>query len=78
MCERAELFDPGGSGESTSTLFGLRAMAFRVVRGRRLRANTGVSGLDRPARSRALLRFAVRSPCTVARTGLPGGGLLPG
>src|SRR5205814_4720245 len=41
-------------------------------------SNVSVSGFYRPARSSALLRFASQVAPHCARTGLPGGGLLPG
>src|SRR4051794_13489688 len=75
-CERAELQDPGGRRRSTSTLLGRlpwpsarpSASALHGLR---------ISGLNRPARSLALLRFASWVAPRCARNQLLGGGLLP-
>ena len=77
ICEHAVLLDPGGRDGSSSALVGTAPWPAAGGKGGGSLID-GISGLYHPARSRALLRFTSWVAPRGARTGLPGGGLLPG
>ena len=75
-CKRAELQDPGGRKLSTPTLLGCFPWPSAQPNASALHGHR-ISGLYRPARSLALLRFASWVTPRCARNRLLGGGLLP-